>query len=183
MFLVLAVCQAFVAPVPQLAGGGRAELRAALRCHAGADELPEPDLSAWRTIRHQLSRSWEGDATGGDEGWAHTVPSPEPGCVLLAKPNVRFVNDPAKMLSVVLVLSHSEGAGTVGLALNRPTDHKLRRVLDGGAILEAFGDRPIHLGGTSLEGNGTSSASRLYMLTSRRPAAADELAQEVLPGL
>ena len=82
MFL-LAVCQAFVAPVPQLAGGGRAGPRAALRCHAGADELPEPDLSAWRTIRHQLSRSWEGDATGGDEGWAHTVPSPEPGCVLL----------------------------------------------------------------------------------------------------
>ena len=182
MFL-LAVCQAFVAPVPQLAGGGRAGLRAALRCQASADELPEPDLSAWRTIRHQLSRSWEGDATGGDEGWAHTVPSPEPGCVMLAKPNVRFVNDPAKMLSVVLVLSHSEGAGTVGLALNRPTDHKLRRVLDGGAILEAFGDRPIHLGGTSLEGNGPSSASRLYMLTSRRPPAADELAQEVLPGL
>ena len=91
MFQLLAFCQAFVAPVPQLAGGGRAGPRAALRCHASADELPEPDLSAWRTIRHRLSRSWEGDATVGDEGWAHTVPSPEPGCVLLAKPNVRFV--------------------------------------------------------------------------------------------
>ena len=83
----------------------------------------------------------------------------------------------------IQVLSHSESAGTVGLALNRPTDHKLSKVLDGGKILEAFGDRPIHLGGTSLESNGTSSAGRLYMLTSRRPPETDELAQEVLPGL
>ena len=36
------------------------------------------------------------------------MPSPEPGCVLLAKPNVRFVNDPAKMLSVVLVLQRGQ---------------------------------------------------------------------------
>ena len=156
--------------------------RATLCCCASADGPSEPDLSAWRNIRHRLARSWEGEAAGGDEGWAHTLPSPEPGCLLLAKPNVRFVNDPAKMLSVVLLLSHSESDGTVGLALNRPTDHKLSKVLDGGRLLEAFGDRPIHLGGTSLESNGTSSAGRLYMLTSRRPPATDELAQEVLPG-
>ena len=178
MFLLALCVGAFVAPLPQVPA--RMGPRTALRCHASADgrsEPPEPDLSAWRNIRHRLSRSWEGDDAGSDEGWAHTVPSPEPGCLLLAKPNVRFVNDPAKMLSVVLVLSHSDSAGTVGLALNRPTDHKLSKVLDGGKILEAFGDRPIHLGGTSLESNGTSSAGRLYMLTSRRPPETDELAQ------
>ena len=102
---------AFVAPLPPLPA--RTGPRAALRCHASADgpsEPPElePDLSAWRNVRHQLSRTWEGDDAGGDEGWAHTVPSPEPGCVLLAKPNVRFVNDPAKMLSVVLVLQRGQ---------------------------------------------------------------------------
>ena len=126
---------AFVAPLPPLPA--RTGPRAALRCHASADgpaEPPElePDLSAWRNVRHQLSRTWEGDDAGGDEGWAHTVPSPEPGCVLLAKPNVRFVNDPAKMLSVVLVLQRGQssapappqgapgGSGQLGSPRKRP---------------------------------------------------------------
>ena len=51
---------AFVAPLPPLPA--RTGPRAALRCHASADgpaEPPElePDLSAWRNVRHQLSRS------------------------------------------------------------------------------------------------------------------------------
>ena len=106
----------FLGPVPS-----RKVPRAALRCSSSAEGPAEPDLSAWRNIRWQMCRSWEGEEAGGDEGWAHTLPLPETGCLLLAKPNVRFVNDPAKMLSAVLVLSHSSTAGTVGLALNRPT--------------------------------------------------------------
>ena len=148
--LFLVAC-AFVAPPPLQFAARSVARHAALRC---VDEEPEdaaasPDTAAWRSVRNQLSRSWQGDEASVDDEWAHTLPLPEQGCLLLAKPNVRFNGDPAKMLSVVLILSHSDTAGTVGLALNRPTDHKLQKVLEGGQILEAFGDRPIHLGGPS----------------------------------
>ena len=95
--LLTAVLGSFVAPLPPISARTNG-LRAVLRC--SADGPAEPD---WRLIRHRLSRTWEGEGVGAEDGWAHTLPSPESGCLLLAKPNVRFVNDPAKMLSVVLV--------------------------------------------------------------------------------
>ena len=118
---------------------------AALTCTAADDD--------WRAFRNRLSLSWQGEgatqrsdaAARTDDVWAHAIAQPEQGCLLMAKPNVRFLGDRAKELSVVLVLEHSAKRGAVGLALNRPTGNLLKQVVSNRTMLGAFGERPLHL--------------------------------------
>ena len=50
-------------------------------------------------------------------GGSTSSPSPEPGCVLLAQPQRHLPEQPLLHRAAVLVLEHSEEAGTVGILL------------------------------------------------------------------
>ena len=69
--------------------------------------------------------------------WAHQLAGVERGCVLVTRPNVLFVGRPMLQKSVILILEHGPG-GTIGLALNRPTNNTLRSVLDDDSELGCF---------------------------------------------
>ena len=124
-----------------------------------------------------------------EEGWVHRIAAPEKGCLLVSQPDVYF--GPGNGLlrqSVLLLLEHDdELGGSLAIALNRPTDNELGDVLSQPALRHAFGERPLHLGGTESE----SGKSNVFMLCEtegatreqHRASTGDDSAAFLLPGL
>ncbi|PNH06873.1 hypothetical protein TSOC_006720, partial [Tetrabaena socialis] len=83
------------------------------------------------------------------ESWAHLLPEPEQGCLLLARNtdqhNMHFYNG-----AVILITSHDEVMGSVGYLLNKPsplTVNELQVLGAAAGFKEAFGSQRLHLGG------------------------------------
>lgn len=56
--------------------------------------------------------------------WAHAVPGPEQGCLLVAHPLMFLSSQTYFSQSVIFIFGHGE-TGSVGLILNKPTQFKL----------------------------------------------------------
>ena len=81
----------------------------------------------------------------------HTEVEPHAGTLLLAHPTLK---DPNFSKTVILLSAHSEGEGSVGIIVNRPSDQTLREVdpnfrekLDSEDERELLEDIPIFWGG------------------------------------
>lgn len=86
---------------------------------SGGDSLFLP--ADWRNFRASLVRSEAASVNAAavpQSFWAHRVPRPEEGCVLVARPS-DVVSSGFFNRSVVLVISHN-AEGTYGLTLNKP---------------------------------------------------------------
>ena len=114
-------------PQPPPGDGSSSSLPDALPV-AGAD-------SDWRTFRAQLVASTlspsssnsssssaaaapAGSVAGTDVPWAHPMPLPELGCLLLANPLMFADAQQYFRMSVILIFAHDKG-GSAGLILNR----------------------------------------------------------------
>jgi putative transcriptional regulator len=77
-----------------------------------------PDTD-WRAFRAQLVASASGGAAAAhDEVWAHAIPTPERGCLLLASPLMFLDSQTYFSQAVILILSH-DAAGSVGVIINK----------------------------------------------------------------
>jgi putative transcriptional regulator len=116
-----------------------------------------------------------GPAAFSDERWAHALPGPEAGAVLLAHPSMFSSSQTYFRLAAILMLEVGDG-GALGVILNRPTEHTLGQVQfagDDGALVAPFRDNKLWLGGDVGE-------SSIIVVTSS-PAVAE--ATEVAAGL
>eukprot|EP00210_Caulerpa_lentillifera_P003152 g3012.t1 len=108
------------------------------------DKIPSISLgSDWRTFRAQLvaeSNSLE------RETWAHALPTPELGCLLLAHPLMFNQQQTYFNLAVIFIFVHGE-EGSAGLILNKPTRYKLSDFSLSRDIAEGFEDNTLFLGG------------------------------------
>ena len=78
---------------------------------------------------------------------------PERGCVLLAQPGAIFPEQPLLHRAAVLVLEHSQDAGTIGVLLERPTNRTLSHLLArrNDPALLPFANQPLWIGGDVLQ--------------------------------
>ncbi len=108
----------------------------------------------WRLFRAQLVAHEIGNAIPASgaglemlvrptDAWAHPIPHPEPGCLLIA----RHSNLGMFSHSVVLVTEHDETAGTSALVLNMPTPLFISNLGLEEDITSAFGNMPLYIGG------------------------------------
>ncbi|MEW5317256.1 MAG: hypothetical protein WDW38_008569 [Sanguina aurantia] len=122
--------------------------------------------SDWRAFRAKLVASnrtpdvpGEGDsmllpASTSSSSWAHSIPLPEKGAVLMAHP-LQFTDSQSYFYqAVILLLDHSEN-GSHGIILNRPTKFKMGDVLQPG-MLEEFAKCQLNLGGDVGSGSETT---------------------------
>ncbi|CAM9331869.1 unnamed protein product [Phaeothamnion confervicola] len=147
---------------PHLAYGGGAHL--ATRIHQTRlqmqDDEPEsatlsPPMQDWREFRAKL-------AVGGEEEWqaqlkrnqnplladvptwAHTLPGPEKGCLLLASPEHFKFGQQTYFHQAVIFLAEHGPSGSAGFILNRPTQYKIGQATTG---LEELSECPLYMGG------------------------------------
>ena len=105
---------------------------------AAADE----SLEDWRAFRAHLVG---GTRKAGDGSWAHSIATPEPGCVLLANA-AKFRSSQGYFRNgVVLLVEHDDTAGSVGFLLNRATPFTIGDIAPGLGAL--FARCPLDIGG------------------------------------
>ena len=105
---------------------------------AAADE----SLEDWRAFRAHLVG---GARKAGDGSWAHSIATPEPGCVLLANA-AKFRSSQGYFRNgVVLLVEHDDTAGSVGFLLNRATPFTIGDIAPGLGAL--FARCPLDIGG------------------------------------
>lgn len=82
--------------------------------------------------------------------WAHELPAPEPGCLLVARHGAGMQEADFFARTVVCLVAHDTMHGSVGFALNKPSPLRAQEVQLGGTskgILDAFGTQRLQLGG------------------------------------
>lgn len=124
---------------PSTSGSGGSSIPDALP-YLGSD-------SDWREFRAKLVSQSRGEAgSSPDSGeWAHAIPKPERGALLLAHP-MMFANSQRYFhRAVILLLEHGD-RGSYGVILNRPSSVYMRD-LDLGRPLPEFDDCRLYLGG------------------------------------
>lgn len=132
--------------------------RGVVRCRAmfGPSEIPErsniPDSipitskeSDWRSFRAKLVAKYLPEEDQPVE-WAHALPAPELGCVLVAHPMMFTKQQTYFNLGIIFVFVHDQN-GSAGLILNKPTRFTLGE-LDGMAqVAMGFEENQLYLGG------------------------------------
>lgn len=126
-------------------------------------DAPASENPDWRSFRARLVQ-WEARVEGEESGdaaapdavhglarpgvqhWAHALPGPEPGCLLLANPLLFLEQQRYFRRAAVLLYDHDE-LGSAGIILTRPTEHTVGNVAGCGALLPEFTDARLHLGG------------------------------------
>eukprot|EP00878_Enallax_costatus_P023662 GHUV01025185.1.p1 GENE.GHUV01025185.1~~GHUV01025185.1.p1 ORF type:complete len:222 (+),score=68.21 GHUV01025185.1:865-1530(+) len=81
-----------------------------------------------------------------NRNWAHELPAPEVGCLLVARQQGMDYFDK----SVVLLVAHDPSRGSVGFVLNKPSHMKLSEVQlsdTAKGIVDVFGSQRLQLGG------------------------------------
>jgi putative AlgH/UPF0301 family transcriptional regulator len=137
-----------------------------------------PSAANQRLLRIQNPRLADEDA------WAHRLPRPERGCLLVATHDApRILGSDAAWQAVVLVVDVTP-AGSIGLLLNRPTAMAVAR-RPGGLPFEiqgapegmqrAFGDNRVYMGGPVAQ-------QVLHLLHPHRLDGAQELVPGVFLG-
>lgn len=131
--------------------------RGVARCRAmfGAPELPErtpiPDSiprasgSDWRSFRAKLVAQY-GPPEEELMEWAHALPAPELGCVLLAHPMMFAQQQIYFNFGVIFVFVHDQN-GSAGLILNKPTRYTIGELEGMRSALDGFEENPLYLGG------------------------------------
>lgn len=113
------------------------------------------DEADWREFRAQLvSMNNRGAVPGAStsasqSSWAHVLPGPEHGCVLVANPLMFTHTQTYFDQAVILVFEHSKDY-SAGIILNKPSDVLLRD-LNLKESLAAFGGNRLYLGGDVCE--------------------------------
>jgi len=79
-------------------------------------------------------------------GWAHPVPHPEPGSLLLAHP-IMFGQSQTYFSRAVILLFEHGVEGSAGLILNKPTKFELGTIGGAESLLPEFASSVLHLGG------------------------------------
>lgn len=108
------------------------------------DTLPSinPDTD-WRSFRAKLVNRTSN--TTGDV-WAHSLPHPEKGCLLLSHPIMFTHSQTYFYQAVILVWAHDE-TGSAGLILNAPTQHTVGSVHGAELLRPELSSCPLYLGG------------------------------------
>jgi len=113
------------------------------------EAVPEKEAKvAWeRTIQRNTvvsERNWS-PATQVEPGqtWAHEVAVPEPGCLIIARPDFFGFSQHYFREAVICLVQHDE-TGSAGFILNRPTPYKIGGVTN---KLPGFENSPLYLGG------------------------------------
>jgi len=75
--------------------------------------------------------------------WAHALPGPEKGCLLIANESL-FVGTQAYFNEAVIFIVQHDEAGSMGIILNRPTQYTMSQVTEKAG---PFGDNPVYFGG------------------------------------
>lgn len=135
----------------------------------------------WRTFRASLVRGETGGDAVPQSFWAHSVPQPESGCVLVARPDE---DGGFFRRSVVLLISHGD-EGTLGLALNKPLGLGLASVSteEGSAIGDAFAMAKAEcFVENELLSGGPVSEGKMLMLHSAKLATASRVMDGVYCG-
>lgn len=114
----------------------RARLVAQERTTPGEEEAPDEPSSSAPAVKPK----------GGSGLWAHPIPGPEQGCLLVAHPLMFAANQTYFSQSVIFVFAHGE-SGTVGLILNKPTQFTLGGVQGAEVLCPEFEGEPLNLGG------------------------------------
>ena len=103
------------------------------------------------SARLVASESGEASTSDASASWAHLLPAPEPGCILLSNPLLFADTQQYFQRCVILVTDHSP-QGSRGVILNKVFDSRVR-LKDAedieleGSEFECFGDCVVHLGG------------------------------------
>jgi len=150
-------------------GQQAARARRTVRVGAGSgDDDTSSDLAApyagmgtdWREFRARLVQQERASAGPGEDRlrssseaearpsgmWAHAIPGPEQGCLLIAHPLMFTNNQTYFHQAVLFVFSHAD-TGTVGLILNKPTKFVLGGVHGAEVLSPEFSAEPLFLGG------------------------------------
>eukprot|EP00967_Tisochrysis_lutea_P074319 scaffold99798_cov27-Tisochrysis_lutea.AAC.1 len=127
-------------------------------------------IEQWREFRARLLDRSPASA------WVHELARPELGCLLLAQPHVLLAESLLLHRAVVLVLEHSEEAGTVGLLLATPSAATVGELLKrrSDPRLRPLAANTLFIGGTVLP------RQRIRVLTRRCDVAG---ARRVIDGL
>ena len=129
------------------------------QCHAAGEDAPAqgrvPDAmpiagadSDWREFRARLVAASApggrlatafpgGDADGAPSSWAHAIPAPEKGCLLLAHPALFQSSQHYFNKAVIFLFEHNKD-GSAGLILNRPTVYNISAVGGAESLLPEF---------------------------------------------
>ena len=132
----------------------------AVRCRMvfGSPEQPEtsppsvpdsiPNISPesdWRKFRAKLVARFESSENEPTE-WAHPLPAPELGCVLVAHPLMFTKQQTYFNLAVIFVFVHDQ-TGSAGLILNKPTRYTFGELDVTKNVSLGFEENPLYLGG------------------------------------
>ena len=91
--------------------------------------------------------SLEGDTPEDGEIWAHSIPRPERGSLLLAHPQMFEQSQQYFHQAAILLLDHDDATGSFGVILNRPSDYRLGQLVLTKELLGAFDSCRLYMGG------------------------------------
>lgn len=105
----------------------------------------------WRAFRARLVAASSSSGTSISPStpqscWAHELKTPEPGCLLLANPLYFTTHQTYFQQAVILIIAH-DTQGTIGVIINKPTQHKMGEFKDKTNIGNEFDDCILYLGG------------------------------------
>lgn len=126
------------------------------RAMFGPSEIPErssiPDSipmtskeSDWRTFRAKLVAKYLPEEEQPVE-WAHALPAPELGCLLVAHPMMFTQQQTYFNLAIILLFVHDQN-GSAGLILNKPTRFTLGELDGMTQVAMGFEENQLYLGG------------------------------------
>ncbi len=95
------------------------------------------------TADKQDVSSGRGTSSG---AWAHSIPLPEQGCLLVAHP-LMFSEQQTYFYQSCIFLFHHDERGSAGIVLTRPSQHTLGTVAGAEMLCPEFEDSILHLGG------------------------------------
>lgn len=78
--------------------------------------------------------------------WAHTIPGPEQGCLLIAHP-LMFIQSQTYFSQAVIFMFGHDDHGSCGLILNRPTQHNIGKLAGANRLCPEFSQNELYLGG------------------------------------
>ena len=110
------------------------------------DSIPNTSVeSDWRSFRARLVARYP-SAEEEPLEWAHPLPAPELGCVLVAHPLMFARQQTYFNLAVIFVFVHDH-TGSAGLILNKPTRYCLGEIDVTKNVATGFEENPLYLGG------------------------------------
>eukprot|EP00898_Chlorokybus_atmophyticus_P003290 jgi/Chlat1/3962/Chrsp26S04207 len=117
----------------------------------GADRIPDtlPSASAdtdWREFRARLVAATSAPHQASAGHWAHPLPAPETGCILMAHPS-QFTQFQTYFHQAVIYIFDHRASGSAGLIINKPTERTIGSLSGAEALCPEFSENRLFLGG------------------------------------